>query len=128
MIGDVLRKKIYLFKNATNRKTGSDAFWIILRDIASEEIIEYGAPVDSDVIIPVYYNIFLNNLNHVPDYFKESLPSNGQERFRVIIRNLFSSNSFHTDGLANQPGIFAYKETNEFKKGKRVVFQKKDGD
>ena len=127
MIGDVLRRKIHLFRNATARKTGDNQFWIILRDIAVEEIIEYGGPVDSDIIIPIYYNIFLDNLDNVPDYFLVTLKSNNQERFRVIIRNLFSSNSFHTDGLANQEGIYAYKSINEFKKGKRVVFQKKEG-
>lgn len=125
MIGDVLKKKIHLFRDASTRKTGENQFWIILRDIAVEEIVEYGGPVDSDTIIPIYYNIFLDNLNYIPDYFVETLKSNNQERFRVIIRNLFSSNSFHPDGLANQNEIYAYKEINENKKGKRVVFQKR---
>ena len=63
-------------------------------------------------------------MGYIPDYFQETLSSNHQERFRVIIRNLFSSNAFHPDGLANQPGIYAYKEINQYKKGKRIVFQK----
>ena len=123
-IGDVLKRKIKMLSYATAKKVGPNAFWIILRDIARDEIIEYGGPVDSDIIIPIYYDILCDNLTYVPDYFQEILPSNHQERFRVIIRNLFSSNSFHPDGLANQPGIYAYKETNQFKKGERVVFQK----
>lgn len=123
-IGDVLKRKIKMLSYATTKKVGPNAFWIILRDIARDEIIEYGGPVDSDIIIPIYYDILCDNLIYVPDYFQEILPSNHQERFRVIIRNLFSSNSFHPDGLANQPGIYAYKETNQFKKGERVVFQK----
>lgn len=123
-IGDVLKRKIKMLSYATTKKVGPNAFWIILRDIARDEIIEYGGPVDSDIIIPIYYDILCDNLTYVPDYFQEILPSNHQERFRVIIRNLFSSNSFHPDGLANQPGIYAYKETNQFKKGERVVFQK----
>ena len=123
-IGDVLKRKINMLSYATTKKVGPNAFWIILRDIARDEIIEYGGPVDSDIIIPIYYDILCDNLTYVPDYFQEILPSNHQERFRVIIRNLFSSNSFHPDGLANQPGIYAYKETNQFKKGERVVFQK----
>ena len=60
----------------------------------------------------------------MPLYFQEILPSNKQERFRVIIRNLFSSNAFHPDGLANQAGIYAYREVNEMKKGERIVYQK----
>ncbi len=123
-IGDVLKRKIKMLSYATTKKVGPNAFWIILRDIARDEIIEYGGPVDSDIIIPIYYEILCDNLVYVPDYFKEILPSNHQERFRVIIRNLFSSNSFHPDGLANQPGISAYKEINENKKGERVVFQR----
>lgn len=123
-IGDVLKRKIKMLSYATTKKVGPNAFWIILRDIARDEIIEYGGPVDSDIIIPIYYDILCDNLAYVPDYFQEILPSNHQERFRVIIRNLFSSNSFHPDGLANQPSVYAYKETNQFKKGERVVFQK----
>lgn len=123
-IGDVLKRKIKMLSYATTKKVGPNAFWIILRDIAKDEIIEYGGPVDSDIIIPIYYDILCDNLTYIPDYFQEILPSNHQERFRVIIRNLFSSNSFHPDGLANQPGIHAYKETNQSKKGERVVFQR----
>lgn len=124
MLGDVLKRRIHSLTNTTDRRTGSNAFWIVLRDIARDEIIEHKYPVDSDIIIPIYYNILCENLMYVPDHFKETLPSNGQRRFWVTIRNIFSSNSFHRAGLANQPGIVAYKEINEHKKGERVVYQK----
>lgn len=124
MLGDVLRREIHRLKYASQKKVGHTAFWVILRDIAIEEIIEYGGPIDSDTIIPLYYDIVCNNLENIPLYFQEILPSNNQERFRVIIRNLFSSNAFHPDGLANQDGIYAYKEINESKKGERIVYQR----
>lgn len=125
MLGDVLRKNLYQLQNASKKKTDKDAFWIILRDIAVEEIIKNGFPIDSDVIIPIYYEILSENLSYIPPYFQERLKSNHQERFRVLIRNLFSSNAFHKEGLANQPSIFAYTQVNEFKKGSRIVYQKK---
>ena len=124
MLGDVLKREIYRLQNASIKKVGNDAFWIILRNIAVDEIIEYGDYIDSDTIIPIYYEIMCENIEYIPLYFRERLPSNNQERFRVIIRNLFSSNAFHPDGLANQEGIYAYKEINEFKKGERIVYCK----
>ena len=124
MLGDVLKREIGKLKNASSKSIGHNAFWIILRDIAVQEIIEHGHPIDSDIIIPIYYDIICKNIDLIPDYFKERLASNNQERFRVIIRNLFSSNAFHTDGLANQSGIVAYKEINESKKGERTIFRK----
>lgn len=123
MLGDVLKRKVCLLKNSSRNKSSANAFWIILRDIAVNEIVEYGDPVDSDTIIPLYYDILCKNLQYIPDYFKVVLPSNKQERFRVIVRNMFSSNAFHPDGLANQNSIYAYQETNEMKKGKRIVYQ-----
>lgn len=124
MLGDVLKREIHKLKYSSVKKIGNDAFWVILREIAVKEIIEYNDPIDSDIIIPLYYEIVCKNLDNIPPYFQEILPSNKQERFRVIIRNLFSSNAFHPDGLANQKGIYAYKEINESKKGERIVYQK----
>ena len=124
MLGDVLKRNLKKLKYASTKKVGNDAFWVILREIAVEEIIEHGGPIDSDTIIPLYYNILCDNLSFIPQHFQEILPSNKQERFRVIIRNLFSSNAFHPDGLANQVGIYAYKEINELKKGERIVYLK----
>lgn len=124
MLGDVLKRKIHNLQYSSSKKVMPNAFWIILRNIAVEEIIEYGDPIDSDTIISLYYEIMSQNLNFIPEYFQEVLPSNNQERYRVIIRNLFSSNAFHREGLANQEGINAYREINEFKKGDRIVYQK----
>lgn len=124
MLGDVLKREISKLQYASNKKNGQEAFWIILREIAKKEIFEYNGLIDSDTIIPLYYDIMRNNLQYIPQYFQEIIPSNHQERFRVIIRNLFSSNAFHPDGLANQDGIYAYKEINEIKKGERIVYQK----
>lgn len=122
MIGDVLEKNIKKLSQAN--KTGNNKFWIILRDIAKEEIISYGEKVDSDIIVSIYYKIMCQNLEYIPDYFKGTMPSNGQERFRVICRNIFTSNAFHSAGLAKQDGIKAYKIDNPHKKGKKIVFQK----
>lgn len=124
MLGDVLRKNIGLLSQASTKSRKKNAFWVILRDIAVQEIIEYGQPIDSDIIIPLYYDIICEHIDVIPNYFTEILPSNNQERFRVIIRNLFSTNAFHPDGLANQDGIYAYKETNENRNGERTVYQK----
>ena len=124
MIGDVLRKRMHELSSASEKKLGEDAFWVILRNIAKEEIIS-AAPqkIDSDTIVPIYYEILSNNIDVIPMYHREIIPSNNQERYRVINRNLFTSNAFHPDGLANQEGIIAYKEINESKKGERIVYQ-----
>ena len=124
MLGDVLKRELSRLTSASIKKTATDSFWVILRDIALKEIIELNDPVDSDVIIPLYYSILKENLSFIPAYYREIVPSNKQERYRLVIRNLFSSNAFHTDGLANQFGIVAYKEPNENKKGHRIVYKK----
>lgn len=122
--GDVLRKKVYKLSEASKNKMSPNAFWIILRDIAKEDIIKlYPSSVDSDTAVPIYYQILLENSEMIPEYYKEKLASNNQERFRVINRNMFTSNAFHPDGLANQNGIVAHKEINESKKGERIVYQ-----
>ncbi len=124
MLGDVLKREMHRLHYASTKKSDNNSFWVILRDIARKEILEYADFVDSDIIIPIYYSIITENSNMIPSYYLEKLPSNKQERYRVIIRNLFSSNAFHTDGLANQHGIIAYKEANEYKKGSRIVYKK----
>lgn len=124
MIGDVLKGNLDKISTANESKTNPNPLWKIIRDIAKEEIIElYPSKVDSDVIVPIYYLILKENLEYVPIFYQEKLKSNNQERFRVICRNIFSSNAFHPDGLANQKGIIAYKEINESKKGERIIFQ-----
>ncbi len=123
-LGDVLKSKLNSLMTASINKSAPNALWRILRDIAKEEIITYGSQVDSDQIVPLYYEILQRNTKYIPEYYKIILPSNNQERYRVIIRNIFTSNAFHPEGLANQNGIIAYKEINESKKGYRIVFQK----
>lgn len=125
--GDVLRKKIQLLSSASEKKIGHDAFWEILKRIAVEDIIElYPQKVDSDLAIPIYFEILQENEHLLSPYFCKILPSNNQERYRVINRNLFSSNAFHPDGLANQDEIYAFKEINEDKKGEKVIYQRRE--
>ncbi len=124
MLGKVLESRLDELSCASTNINDDDAFWKVLRNIARDEIIElYPRKVDSDTIVPVYYEILSSNLDYIPDFFQEKLDSNNQERFRVINRNMFTSNAFHPDGLANQEGIIAYKEINEGKKGERIVYQ-----
>lgn len=122
--GDVLKRNMHQLSNASENKCANDAFWIILRDIAVQEILEIcPSKVDSDIAVDVYYNILCNNLALIPPYFREKLHSNKQERFRVINRNMWTSNAFHLEGLANQPQINAYKEINPDRKGEKIVYQ-----
>lgn len=124
IFGDYLKSHLYLLTDASLKKVGSDAFWEILKQIAVKDILGiYPRKVDSDTAVPIYYDILSSNKDKFPSYFSEKLPSNHQERFRVINRNLFTSNAFHTNGLANQKEIYAYKEINESKKGERIVYQ-----
>ena len=124
MLGDVLKARVHELKNGLSLKKGPKAFWVILRDIAKDEIIAlYPEKVDSDTIVPIYYDILTDNIECIPEDFRRVLPSNSQEKYRVVNRNLFTSNAFHTDGLANQKGIIAYKDTNDVKKGNRVIYQ-----
>lgn len=124
MLGDVLQARIEELSSSSTRINDDNAFWKVLREIARNEIMDlFPSKVDSDIIVPIYYEILSKNSRFIPEYFKVVLKSNNQERFRVINRNLFTSNAFHPDGLANQPGIKAYKSINEFKKGCRIVYQ-----
>ena len=122
--GDVLKANLYKLKRCSIKKNAHDTFWKVLRDIAVEEIkANYPFKVDSDTAISVYYDILSENENFIPRYYKEKYQCNGQERYRVGNRNVWSSNAFHPDGLAHQKGIIAYKEINENKKGSRIVYK-----
>ena len=122
--GDYLRNNIKLLSKASTKKVGLDAFWEILKRIAVKDILAiYPQKIDSDVAVPVYFEILQENEQYLSPYFKQKLQSNKQERYRVINRNLWTSNAFHTDGLANQKEIIAYKEVNEEKKGERIIYQ-----
>lgn len=124
MLGDVLRSRLDELRCSSIKPNDKNSFWIVLRNIARDEIIAlYPNKVDSDTIIPVYYDILSENIEYVPLELRRVLPSNNQESYRVKIRNLFSSNAFHLDGLANQEGIIANKMINESKKGYRIVYQ-----
>ena len=122
--GDVLKANLYKLKRCSIKKNAPDTFWKVLRDIAVEEIkANYPFKVDSDTAISVYYDILSENENFIPRYYIEKYQCNGQERYRVGNRNVWSSNAFHPDGLAHQKGIIAYKEINENKKGSRIVYK-----
>lgn len=122
--GDILKGKIGELSHASTKKNSPDAFWIKLRDIAVEEILAiYPNKVDSDIAVDLYYQILLDNIDKIPSYFRVKLKSNHQERFRVMNRNMWTSNAFHPDGLANQPSIKAYKTINEERKGDKIVYQ-----
>lgn len=124
MIGDVLRANFLRIKMASPKKASPNALWVIIRDIAREEILrEYPNAVDSDVLVSLYYNILRDNVEWVPRFYREILKSNKQERYRVVVRNVLTSNAFHSDGLANQPGIRANKTINEGRKGRRIVYR-----
>lgn len=95
MFGDVLRKKAYLLASATIKKTGENAFWVILRDIAVEDIKAcYPDKVDSVNAVPLYYSILKENERYIPAEFLEKMESNGQEKYRVKNRNMWTSNAF----------------------------------
>ena len=123
MFGDILRKSMHKFEVASKNKRSENAFWKILRDIAVEEIKNhYPQKIDSATAIDVYYSILKENEFLIPDYFREIIKSNKQERYRVTNRNLWSSNSENPDGLANQPFIIANKKINEERNGNRVIY------
>lgn len=122
--GDVLRRNMHQLSSASRNKLAADAFWVILRDIAVQDILGvYPSRVDSDIAVEVYYNILRDNVAFIPTYFREIIKSNKQERFRVINRNVWTSNAFHPEGLANQDQIVAYKEINSERKGEKIVYQ-----
>lgn len=122
--GDYLRNNIELLSKASTKKNGPNAFWEILKGIAIKDILLiYPHKIDSDVAVPIYFEILQENEQFFDPYFSKKLKSNNQKRYRVINRNLWTSNAFHPDGLANQKEIKAYKEINEGKKGERIIYQ-----
>ena len=126
MVGDILEKRIkeISFASDGSGEKGGKKLWQILKNIALEEL-KNAAPgrVSSNDIIPIYYRIVFENQNLLPNYCRERLPSNKQERYRVIIRNLFVTNAFHQDGLASCKEIRAVKVVNESRRGCRVIYQ-----
>lgn len=64
----------------------------------TNEIVE----VSSNDLIEIYYEIFLKHKDKLHPNLNKIVPSNGQEKFRVCIRNTINSNSNHPDGLQNR--------------------------
>lgn len=129
VFGDILKTRLEEGKFLESIDTSAkkdNAFWIVLRDTAYEDIKNvYPQKVDSDIAVELYYSILLNNLDYLPEFCKETLNSNGQERFRVANRNTFTSNAFHTYGLANQENMIVEKVPNLKRKGEKIIFQYK---
>lgn len=127
MLGDVLKKRISELKTCSENSRSANALWKKLRDIAVEEIIAHNQQIDSDIIVPIYYEILMRNKKYIPITFLKIL-NNNQERIRVLNRNLFTSNCLHKDGLGNQKGIKVRKIVNVNRKGFRYVFEKSNYD
>lgn len=124
MVGDVLKNNLDKIKKSNDARHGNDAFCEVIKRIAIEEINAlYPKKVDSDVIIEIYYKILLENIECVPLSMRKNVPSSKQHRFRIAIRNIFTSNAYHSNGLANSPYLKAVKKVNENRKGRRYSYQ-----
>ena len=122
--GDILKSNLHRLSNATLSSSSGEPFWMILRDIAAQEILAVApSKVDSDIAVEVFYQILKENEDKLPEHYRVKLKSNKQERFRVINRNVWTSNAFHKDGLATQNGIKAFKELNPSRKGRKIIYQ-----
>ena len=124
--GDCLLKKLHEneFMTCSENKNSPQAFWVMLRDAAVEDIKCISpSKIDSDVAISFYYDILSVNTDYLPDFICDIVPSVKQERFRVANRNLFSSNAFHSEGLENIKGIYSYKIYNSKCKGEKIVYE-----
>lgn len=129
--GDCLKQKLSNgeFLDCDKNKKSNNTFWVKLRNVAVEDIKNcYPQKIDSSTAIRIYYTILFENMDFLPDYICEVIPSNKQERFRVANRNLFSSNAFHPDGLANQKGILAVRNDSLNRKGEKIIFQWEGGE
>ena len=127
MLGDVLKRRINLLSKSSVNRNDKNAFWKEIKDIAIEEICELNASVDSNVIISVYYKILKENENQIPQWYKEKIKSNGQETYRVITRNIFSSNAFHNNGIAKSKMLEAKKIINSDRRGYKIVYKCRKG-
>ena len=121
--GDVLKKRIRELSDASVNKKSDDTFWIKLRDIAVEEInMIYPDEIDSSIAVEIYYEILNDNVDFLPEYYREKLKSNNQERFRVVNRNMWTSNAYHADGLANQKYVHSKKLINSNRVGRKIIY------
>ncbi len=121
--GDVLKKRIRELSDASVNKKSDDTFWIKLRNIAVEEInMIYPDEIDSSIAVEIYYEILNDNVDFLPEYYREKLKSNNQERFRVLNRNMWTSNAYHPDGLANQKYVHSKKLINSNRVGRKIIY------
>lgn len=128
MIGDVLKERLNEVRHSEDKRKGDSSFCEVIKRIAVEEINElYPERIDSDVIIEVYYKILSQHKDYIPTSLLEITPSNGQERFRNAVRNIFTSNAYHTNGLANNPNLKVVKVVNENRKGRRYSYKGVEG-
>lgn len=123
-LGDILKAKFNLITNSSKCRNDDNAFWKVVRDIAREEILNCNQPIDSDVFVGCYYFIMKQNEEKIPEYFRQIIPSSKQERYRNVTRNVLTSNAFHKDGLAMQPGIKTKRSINFSRKGNRITYYK----
>ncbi len=124
MLGDILISRLNEVKQSKDKRSGNDAFCEVIKRIAIDEINAiYPKKIDSDIIVEVYYNILLNNLDYIPASLKKLSPSNGQYRFRIAVRNIFTSNSDHSNGLSNNSKLHTVKIVNDARKGKHYTYQ-----
>ena len=84
MLGDVLRSRLDELKCSSIRPSDKNSFWIVLRNIARDEILAmYPNKVDSDTIIPIYYDILSQNIDYVPLELRRVLPSNNRSHIEL---------------------------------------------
>ena len=124
MLGDILISRLDEIKKSEDSPRGTNAFCEVIKRIAVDEINAlYPEKVDSDVIVEVYYEILLKNIDKIPPTMTSLAPSDKQYRFRISVRNVFTSNAFHSNGLANHPRLKAIKVVNDERKGRRYTYQ-----
>lgn len=121
-LGDVLKNKIYLLKNAPIKAKKGISFSKILKDIIAEEIKVFGKAIDSTILFQIYKKILLDNQKYIPSYFLQNPPSSNLPRCLVILRGVISSNTFEKSGLANYPNIKATKKENENGNNYRIEY------
>lgn len=122
MFGDVLKSRITeLSDTQFSRRKDMSSFWFCLQDIIINEINNYNGKIDSNLAIEIYYNILKSNEHLLPDFAKCRL-NNGQERYRVCNRNLWSSNAWHATGLEGVSTITTTLSINIDRKGNKRTY------
>ena len=80
--------------------------------------------VISNDVIPLYFDILKNNEGKLNEQLTKELKSNNQKRYRVIIRNIFTSNSENTEGLQNRVELAASRTSNPTRKNQISISYK----